>query len=429
MTAEAYQRYDEAGVIPTLLLQAVFGVADPVQRFEPVPTPIAWSDPCGDRGPVGQWVKMSSAGAPESIHNAGWLDSASVWTGTRMVIALRKNNTWSGNAFDPCANAWSPIPPAQQVAHAEPWLGDGHDRPFVASHANGSDDGFEKVMVWDSATKKWVTITSPPPFSPRGHYAVALLGRKLLVWGGWAIRAGGAQGDGAVLDLAHKSWKKISSLNAPSPRLDPMVAWTGKRLLIWGGRFATWPPASARTLGDGAAYDPATDRWTPMSTENAPSPRTDAVVAWTGRKLVVLAGAPEIGGKPLRDGGIYDPATDRWTHVDPPPGNVVLPKGNVGPLTYVVVAPDGRVVFLPQQLEQIVILDPETARWTTLDTDAPGKRNSFRAFLVGRRLIVWGGSQLIAEHLCGPHIEGQPQCDPWAETAPRNDGWMILLPR
>lgn len=416
-------------MILPLLLQAVFGVADPAQRFSPVPVPIAWADPCGDRGPVRKWVKMSAAGAPASIHNQGWLDSASVWTGARMVVALRKNGKWNGTAFDPCANAWSPIPETQELAPSQPWQTGSHDRPFVASHANGSDDGFERVMVWDSAAKKYVTIQSAPPLSPRGHYAVALIGRKLLVWGGWAIRSGGAQGDGAVLDLARKRWKKMSTAGAPSPRLQPTaVAWTGKRLLVWGGRFATWPPSPLRTLGDGAQYDPATDRWTPMSTENAPSARTEAVVAWTGRRLVVLAGAPEVGGQPLRDGGVYDPATDRWTHVDPLPGDVVLPKGNVGPLTHILVAPDGRVVFLPQQLGQIVILDADTARWTTLDADGPGKRNSFRAFLIGRRLIVWGGSQLIAEHICPPPIPGQPICDSWAETAPRDDGWMILLP-
>ena len=59
----------------------------------------------------------------------------------------------------------------------------------------------------------------------------------------------------------------------------------------------------------------------------------------------------------------------------------------------------------------------------------PGKRNSFRALLLGRRLIVWGGLTVIAEHICPPPIPGQPICDSFAETAARDDGWMILLPR
>ena len=57
------------------------------------------------------------------------------------------------------------------------------------------------------------------------------------------------------------------------------------------------------------------------------------------------------------------------------------------------------------------------------------KRNGYRAFLLGRRLVIWGGSTVVAEHICPPPIPGQPICDSWAETAPHHDGWMILLPK
>jgi N-acetylneuraminic acid mutarotase len=221
----------------------------------------------------------------------------------------------------------------------------------------------------------------------------------------------------------------MSARGAPSPRLMPTaVAWTGSRLLVWGGRVATRSPGSLRLLGDGAQYDPAADRWTPMSSVNAPSPRTDATVAWTGRRLVVLGGASEVAGPSQRDGGIYDPATDRWTRLEAPSGDIELPRGNIGPLTRIMVAPDGRVVFVPDGAGRIAILDADQARWSIVNADAPGKRASFRAFLVGRRLIVWGGLTVIAEHRCPPPVPGQPLCDPFAETAPHNDGWMMLLP-
>ena len=128
------------------------GVASSIERFAPVPEPQGLADPCRDRGPVGRWVKMSAQGAPASIHNLGWLDSATVWDGTRFVVALRKNGTWSGHAFDPCANAWSPVGEARELPGREPWPSDGHDRPFQPSHVT-SDDGFEKVQVWDAARK------------------------------------------------------------------------------------------------------------------------------------------------------------------------------------------------------------------------------------------------------------------------------------
>jgi hypothetical protein len=411
-----------------LLLHAAVGVADPAQRFSPVPEPAGLADPCRDRGPAGRWIKMSEAGAPASIHDQSWLDSAAVWDGGRMVVALRRSGKWSGSAFDPCRNAWTPVAETASLAHEEPWPSDGHDRPFQASHATGSNDGFEKVSVWDAGRKAWVTIEAKPPVAPRAHYAVALAGHRLLVWGGWAYNLG-ALGDGAVLDLGHKTWKKMTVVGAPSPRLEPTaVAWSGSRLVVWGGRVVTPKPGSPTTLGDGAQYDPAADRWTPISSVNAPSPRTDATVAWTGRKLVVVGGASTLGGQALRDGGVYDPATDRWTPLPPPPGEVVLPKANVGPLTRILVAPDGRVVLLPNHLRQVLVLDADRARWSAIDAQELGNRGEYRAFLVGRRLVIWGGVTVTAEHLCGPHLEGQPQCDPWAERAPNNDGYMMLLP-
>jgi hypothetical protein len=416
-----------------LVLLATVGVANSIERFAPVPEPLGLADPCRARGPAGRWVKMSTQGAPASIHNAGWLDSATVWDGARILVALRKNGVWSGTAFDPCANAWAPFPETHELAHVEPWPPDGHDRPFQPSHANGSVDSFEKISVWDTARKAWVVVESRQPLAPREHYAVVFAGRRLLVWGGWVYPTG-TRGDGAVLDVAHKTWEKMSPAGAPSPRLEPTVAWTGSRLVVWSGRTAT-APGVLRVLEDGATYDLAADRWTPISTAGAPSPRTEATAVWTGRKLVVVGGLPAVGtlppggGPPLRDGAVYDPASDRWTPLAPPPGDVLLPKKNVGPLTRILVAADGRVIFLPERLDKVVILDAERARWSTIDAGDLGRpRSQYRAFLVGRRLVIWGGLTVLAEHLCGPPIPGQPLCDPWGESAPRDDGWMILLP-
>ena len=410
-----------------LLAHATSGVADPTQRFSPVPAPTGEIDPCPDQGPVGRWVKMSAAGAPASIHDQSWLDSAAAWDGKNMVVALRKDGKWNGTAFDPCRNAWSPIAETRDLPRAEPWLAD-NDRPFRPSHAHGSSDGFEKFAVWDVARKAWATVSADRPPKSRGHYAVALVDRRLLVWGGWA-QSMSTLGDGAVLDIARNTWKPMAATGAPSPRLAPTaVAWTGSRLIVWGGRFAS-APGALRTLGDGAQYDPKTDRWTPISPENAPSPRTEATVAWTGRRLVVVGGSADPGGPRLSDGGIYDPAANRWTRLAPPPGDILLPRENVGPLTRISVLPDGRVLFLPDNLGKIAVLDADRASWSVLAADELGKRNNFRAFLAGRRLIVWGGVTVIAEHICPPPVPGQPICDSWAERAARNDGWMMLLPR
>jgi hypothetical protein len=411
-----------------LLVQAAVGVVNPAVRFQPVPEPQTVADPCRDRGPAGKWVRMSEAGAPKSIHNEGWLDSAAIWDGARIVVALRRNGKWKGTAFDPCANAWEPIAETTTLSRVEPWPSEMRDKPYLPAGANGSVESFSKLTVWDPARKAWVLVEGATPLAPRSLQTVAWVDHRLMVWGGWSYGVG-VFGDGAVLDFARKTWKKMSAVGAPSPRFAPTaVAWTGSRLLVWGGRFQGTDYRTLRLVSGGAAYDPGADRWTPMSSENAPSPRTDATVVWTGRKLVVWSGATQPGGPALPDGGIYDPATDRWTRLEAPPGKVKLPTGNVGPLTHILVAADGRVVFLPENLGKVVVLDAERARWSELAADELGTRNSYRAFLLGRRLIVWGGVQVIAEHLCPPPVPNMPLCDPWAETAARDDGWMMVLP-
>ena len=106
-------------LVLALQAQAAFGVQDLSHRFAVAAPPIeGWDDPCRDRGPAGRWVKVSTDGAPApaSVHIESWrglFDSAQFWDGARLVVArLRDDNKWTGATFDPCRNAWSPIPVA-----------------------------------------------------------------------------------------------------------------------------------------------------------------------------------------------------------------------------------------------------------------------------------------------------------------------------
>ena len=63
-------------------------------------------------------------------------------------------------------------------------------------------------------------------------------------------------------------------------------------------------------MADGAVYDPATDSWIGLATDNAPSAREKHAVVWTGSEMVVIGGEGVSGA--LEDSHAYNPATDTW---------------------------------------------------------------------------------------------------------------------
>ncbi len=60
---------------------------------------------------------------------------------------------------------------------------------------------------------------------------------------------------------------------------------------IWGGARYSAMGNTMTALGDGASFDPSTLTWTPKPVQNAPTPRYDHVVAWTGREAIIYGGS------------------------------------------------------------------------------------------------------------------------------------------
>lgn len=130
----------------------------------------------------------------------------------------------------------------------------------------------------------------------------------------------------ARFDLTTNKWKPFPSEGAPTPRFEPLVAWTGGRLLVLLGRDGVG--GSAKSLEDGAAFDPAKNRWTAMSKP----PHTigfEAAVPIDGRLFI------------WPHGFLYDVRTDGWTQagrvgmglpyqavIEPVPGGLVAVGGN-----------------------------------------------------------------------------------------------------
>lgn len=115
---------------------------------------------------------------------------------------------------------------------------------------------------------------------------------------------------------AAPTWRPIPS--APiSGRFGAAAVWTGREVLIWGGVHRG---RTVQALSDGAAYDPARDRWTRIA-----GPPPDVIggggdgSTWIGHAAVFWAGNSPDG--PAR-GAVYRPATNSWRR---------LPAGPLGP--------------------------------------------------------------------------------------------------
>lgn len=159
------------------------------------------------------------------------------------------------------------------------------------------------------ACDTWRPITKLNAPEPVERHTAVWTGKEMIVWGGW--RTVGADNRGNRYDPVADVWKPMAADGAPAPRIQHAAFWTGNEMLVWGGHGA-----SGTDSNDGGRYDPAADRWRPVSTAGAPSPRSGFAAVWTGRELIIWGGLGLAPGQtlhgPLGDGAAYDPATDTW---------------------------------------------------------------------------------------------------------------------
>lgn len=233
------------------------------------------------------WTPTSTADAPvaRSLHTAVWTGSSMiVWGGLGPGFANYDN---TGGRYDPASDSWSDISPldapSPRYGHSAVWTGSSMVVWGGASLNLHYGDG----ASYDPKTNTWSPIrTSGGPEARSGHAAV-WTGERMIVWGGGddvqKFRTGGQY------DPAGDTWRTTSTLGAPSGRSGASAVWTGEEWIIWGGStgvYWTYPPF----LGSGARYAPATDTWTPMTSENSPSPRAGQGAIWTGFKMILWGG-------------------------------------------------------------------------------------------------------------------------------------------
>jgi hypothetical protein len=171
--------------------------------------------------------------------------------------------------------------------------------------------------AYDPESDSWRRISRAP--IPGGFgYSAVWTGDEMIVWGGVGRHRRGETAAAAAYHLDTDTWRIIA--DAPlTPRAGHLAVWTGKEMVVWGGFLTAYE--RERYDGEGAAYDPATDSWRMLP--RAPLPAGyDAMGAWTGREIVVLA--TRMGDEPTNapkqaQAAAYEPGRDTWRRTEQPP--------------------------------------------------------------------------------------------------------------
>jgi hypothetical protein len=241
---------------------------------------------------------------------------------------------------------------------------------------------------------------APAPIAARSGAAAVWSGDELLVWGGY--RFDGVErplGDGAAYDPATDTWRILP--DAPiEARAYPAAVWTGEELLIWGGSDA------GRLLGDGAAYRPSTDTWRQLP--DAPiRPAMKSGVVWTGEDLLV-AGGLNGGG----DTAAYRPNGDTWERRATAPGTQTPPYPRAiwggGRAWFLLVSPYAGPIDV-----ELGSYDPATNRWDVAPTPLAGIPN-----------LLWTGREVLGVSALTAAAY-DPATGAWRTLPTPNDGNAI----
>lgn len=252
-----------------------------------------------------------SAPAPEERGNVG----AVVWTGEEVVLVGGDNNAPDDTAwaYRPSTDEWRQLPdPGIDPVEGMEGVWTGTEAIFAGGYIGA--EPFPAV-AYRPNSESWRQLPAPLGRQLDDHEMV-WTGRQVILYSG---HSGPSHLETLLIyDPASDAWSESSPMPmAPAKRL--AGAWTGDRLIIWGG-YATYngmEDDEDHVFDNGASFDPVTDTWE-LLPEAPISDRCDHSGTWTGTEFIVFGGRPlcASGVVPLGDAAAYNPATNTWRLIE-----------------------------------------------------------------------------------------------------------------
>ncbi|PYK00107.1 MAG: hypothetical protein DME23_08145 [Verrucomicrobia bacterium] len=355
-------------------------------------------DPASD-----SWSTTTTNGAPAPRYSHTVIN-----TGNEMIIwggqAINYFNT--GSRYNPETDRWLPISvvraPTARSAHTAIWTG--AEMIIWGGRVGGST--LATGGRYDPGLDRWLTLSTNGAPSPRTGHSMVWSRNEAICWGGTTLPGqDSARGidTGGRYDPATDSWK--SPAIHPAGRIGHTAVWTGSEMIIWGGIniLSGNSQLVSPYLGTGGRFNPVTATWSPVSTNNAPTPRLGHTAVWTGDEMIVWGGfgmptnSPIFLNRPtvLGTGGRYNPTTDQWRLTEPN-GAPTARVGHTAVWTGKEIIVWGGISTnreVPTTfLNTGARYDPVIDSWTTItSTGAPSARTNHTAVWTGKEMIVWGG--------------------------------------
>ena len=333
----------------------------------------------------GVWRVMNATNAPAPRY-----DHSAIWTGMEMIIWGGFDEVNTGGRYNPVTDTWTPLPlagaPSARTSHHTVWTG-------------------TQMIIWGGLTSGIIPVNSGARYTPANntwspiaaagapsfaHGSQAVwAGNHLVLWGGFTnVVVDGYEYSvmvrgGARYNPASNTWLPVTTNNAPQPRSRHCTVSTGTEMIVWGGQ-SWWA-----NFDDGATYDPVNDIWTSWLTPNT-RPRIGAQALWTGSEMIIVGGYCDDCWDVDRfeDGLRYRPSTYTWSKVAT---NLTFSKRDGFTFTW----GGSQALLWGDDFNTGELYNPTNNTWSTTTPGPSGdttERTEETTIWTGKEMILWGGA-------------------------------------